>query len=109
MSAPHLHEPSTGRPGHVAFVGAGPGDPDLLTVKALRALGSADVVIHDRLITADILDLARDGAVMIEAGKQGYGPSRSQADINAMIVRQGGRAGRPPQGRGRHGFRPARR
>jgi uroporphyrin-III C-methyltransferase / precorrin-2 dehydrogenase / sirohydrochlorin ferrochelatase len=75
------------RPGHVAFVGAGPGDPDLLTMKARRALDEADVVIHDRLITAEILDLARREATVIDAGKEGFGPSMSQDDINALITK----------------------
>lgn len=75
------------RPGHVAFVGAGPGDPELLTLKARRALDEADVVIHDRLVAAPILELARREAVLIDAGKEGFGPSTRQDDINAMIVR----------------------
>lgn len=72
--------------GHVTFVGAGPGDPDLLTVKALRALQEADVVIHDRLVARDILDLANGSATLIDMGKQGFGPSTPQADIDAAIV-----------------------
>src|SRR5690606_5750369 len=47
------------RPGHVDFVGAGPGDPELLTLKARNALDRADVVIHDRLVSAEVLELAR--------------------------------------------------
>lgn len=74
------------RPGHVAFVGAGPGDPELLTLKARRALDEADVVIHDRLISPEILELARREATLIDAGKEGFGPSMAQDDINAMIV-----------------------
>jgi uroporphyrin-III C-methyltransferase/precorrin-2 dehydrogenase/sirohydrochlorin ferrochelatase len=74
------------RPGHVAFVGAGPGDPDLLTLKARRALDEADVVIHDRLISPAILELARREAILIDAGKEGFGPSMGQAEINALIV-----------------------
>lgn len=70
----------------VAFVGAGPGDPDLLTVKALRALQSADVVIHDRLVSAEILALVGPQTRLRNAGKEGFGPSVTQADINAMIV-----------------------
>jgi uroporphyrin-III C-methyltransferase len=70
----------------VAFVGAGPGDADLLTVKALRLIAAADVVIHDRLVNADILALARPGAHLIAAGKEGFGPSTPQEAINAMIV-----------------------
>ncbi len=72
--------------GHVAFVGAGPGDPDLLTLKARKALDTADVVIHDRLVTPEILELARREAILIDAGKEGFGPSMSQDAINALIV-----------------------
>jgi uroporphyrin-III C-methyltransferase len=72
--------------GHVVFVGAGPGDPDLLTVKALRALQAADVVIHDRLVSSDILDLSNPAARRLNAGKQGFGPAMSQDDINVLIV-----------------------
>ncbi|SHL52719.1 uroporphyrinogen-III C-methyltransferase [Roseovarius marisflavi] len=72
--------------GHVAFVGAGPGDPELLTLKARKALDAADVVIHDRLVTPEILELARREAVLIDAGKEGFGPSMSQDEINALIV-----------------------
>ena len=70
----------------VAFVGAGPGDPDLLTVKALRALECADVVIHDRLVSAEILGVVGPQTRLRNAGKEGFGPSVTQADINAMIV-----------------------
>ena len=80
----HLTRPA--REGHVAFVGAGPGDPELLTLKARRALDEADVIIHDRLIAPEILELARREAMMIDAGKEGFGPSMTQADINALIV-----------------------
>ena len=62
----------------MAFVGGGPGDPELLTLKARRALDEADVVIYDRLITPEILELARREAVMIDVGKEGFGPSTSQ-------------------------------
>lgn len=74
-------------PGHVAFVGAGPGDPDLLTIKALRALQEADVVIHDRLVSSEVLDLSNPAAQRLNAGKQGFGPAMAQDDINALIVR----------------------
>ncbi|MDE0694780.1 MAG: siroheme synthase CysG [Boseongicola sp.] len=73
--------------GSVTFVGSGPGDPELLTLKARRALHDADVVIHDRLVTPGILDLARREALVVNAGKQGFAPSTPQADINAMLVR----------------------
>jgi len=74
------------REGHVAFVGAGPGDPELLTLKARKALDAADVVIHDRLVTPEILELARREATLIDAGKTGFGPAMSQEEINALIV-----------------------
>ncbi|WP_210877630.1 uroporphyrinogen-III C-methyltransferase [Roseovarius autotrophicus] len=70
----------------VAFVGAGPGDADLLTLKALRLIAAADVVIHDRLVSADILALARPGAQLVAAGKEGFGPSTPQAVINSLIT-----------------------
>lgn len=72
--------------GRVDFVGAGPGDPELLTLKARKALDAADVVIHDRLITPEILELTRREALTVDAGKEGFGPSMSQADINTLIV-----------------------
>ena len=80
----HLNK--TSRPGHVAFVGGGPGDPELLTLKARRALDEADVVIYDRLISPEILELARREALMIDVGKEGFGPSTAQQDINALLV-----------------------
>ena len=72
--------------GRATFVGAGPGDPELLTLKARRALHEADVVIHDRLVTPEILELARREALIIDAGKEGFGKSTAQADIEAMIL-----------------------
>ncbi|MDD9744379.1 MULTISPECIES: siroheme synthase CysG [Marinovum] len=80
----HLSRQS--RKGHVAFVGAGPGDPELLTLKARRALDEADVVIHDRLISPEILELARREALLLDVGKEGFGPSTKQEDIDALIV-----------------------
>ena len=73
--------------GEVALVGAGPGDPDLLTFAALRLLQSADVIVHDRLVSGEILDLARRDAERIDVGKAGGAKSASQEDINALIVR----------------------
>lgn len=72
----------------VVFVGAGPGDPDLLTVKALRALQSADVVIHDRLVSDEILALVGPNTRLRNAGKEGFGPSVTQNAINAMIIEE---------------------
>ena len=72
--------------GHAVFVSAGPGDPDLLTLKARKELDIADVIIHDRLISNEILELARREAVIINAGKEGFGPSISQNEINDLII-----------------------
>ena len=74
------------RKGHVALVGAGPGDPELLTLKARKLLDEADVVIHDRLVAPEILELARREATMVNVGKQGFGPSTRQEDIGALMV-----------------------
>ena len=81
-----LHQNSRQTSGHVAFVGSGPGDPELLTLKARKALDTADVVIYDRLVGAPILELARREAILINAGKEGFGASTCQKDINTMIV-----------------------
>ena len=72
--------------GRVALVGAGPGDPELLTLKARRALDEADVVIHDRLVSPEILELARREATLIDAGKTGFGPAMTQDAICALMV-----------------------
>ncbi|WP_439155584.1 siroheme synthase CysG [Yoonia sp.] len=80
------HIAATQKAGHVDLVGAGPGDPELLTLKARNALDKADVVIHDRLVTPEILELARREAIIIDAGKEGFGASMAQSDIDALIV-----------------------
>ena len=79
----------------VYLVGAGPGDPGLLTRRGAEVLGKADVVVYDRLIDRSLLSLAPPGAVLIDAGKRpagdpegGSGPAR-QADINAQLVAHG--------------------
>ncbi|CUJ96659.1 Siroheme synthase [Ruegeria denitrificans] len=72
--------------GHVDFVGAGPGDPELLTLKALKAFERADVVLHDRLISAEVLELAGKTAALVDVGKAGFGPSWNQDDIDALLV-----------------------
>jgi uroporphyrin-III C-methyltransferase/precorrin-2 dehydrogenase/sirohydrochlorin ferrochelatase len=80
------HVMADAKEGHVDLVGAGPGDPDLLTMKARKALDAADVVIYDRLVTPEILELARREATMIDVGKEGFGKSAKQSDIDALIV-----------------------
>lgn len=82
------HLEKTAEAGHVTFVGAGPGDPELLTLKARRVLHEADVVIHDRLVTPEILELARREADIIDMGKTGFGPSTPQAEIDALLVKE---------------------
>ena len=72
--------------GRVTLVGAGPGDPELLTLKAVRALQSATVILFDDLVGPDILELARREATRIAVGKAGHGPSCRQADICERIV-----------------------
>ncbi|WP_248306713.1 siroheme synthase CysG [Bosea sp. AAP35] len=72
--------------GRVSLVGAGPGDPDLLTLKAIRVLQSADIILYDDLVSPGVLELARREAKRMMVGKTGYGPSVKQADINALIV-----------------------
>jgi uroporphyrin-III C-methyltransferase / precorrin-2 dehydrogenase / sirohydrochlorin ferrochelatase len=72
--------------GEVTLVGAGPGDPELLTLKALRALQDADVILHDRLVPADILDFARRDAIRICVGKTPGAPSTAQKSINDSLI-----------------------
>lgn len=72
--------------GRVTLVGAGPGDPELLTLKAIRALQSADIILYDDLVSTGVLEFARREAKRMLVGKTGYGPSVKQSDINALIV-----------------------
>lgn len=72
--------------GRVTLVGAGPGDPELLTLKGLRALVAADVVLFDDLVPAAVLDLARREATRINVGKRGYAPSVRQEEIARLLV-----------------------
>jgi len=74
-------------PGTVWLVGAGPGDPGLLSVLALHALARADIVVYDALVDPRILRLARPGAALDYAGKRGGRPSPSQPDISARLIR----------------------
>ncbi|MGT2443333.1 uroporphyrinogen-III C-methyltransferase [Ensifer adhaerens] len=72
--------------GSVWLVGAGPGDPGLLTLHAANALRQADVIVHDALVNEDCLKLARPGAVLEFAGKRGGKPSPKQRDISLRLV-----------------------
>jgi uroporphyrin-III C-methyltransferase len=72
--------------GTVWLVGAGPGDPGLLTLLALHALNAADVVVYDALVSEDILRLARPGVVKEHAGKRGGKPSPLQPDISLRLI-----------------------
>ena len=72
--------------GAVSLVGAGPGDPELLTLKAVRALQSADIILYDDLVSRDVLDFARREARTMLVGKTGHGPSCKQEDINRLMV-----------------------
>ncbi len=72
--------------GKVMLVGAGPGDPGLLTLRALRALQQADVILVDRLVSAEILALARREAQVIDVGKQPGGHGARQGRINRLLV-----------------------
>jgi uroporphyrin-III C-methyltransferase / precorrin-2 dehydrogenase / sirohydrochlorin ferrochelatase len=74
-------------PGSVALVGAGPGDPGLLTLHALRALESAEVVLYDRLVGAGVLALANPAALRVEVGKSAGHHSMPQEDIHALMLR----------------------
>ena len=74
------------KPGEVWLVGAGPGDPGLLTLHAANALAQADVIVHDALVNADCLKLARTGAMLEYAGKRGGKPSAKQRDISLRLV-----------------------
>lgn len=76
-------------PGRVSFVGAGPGDPDLLTQRAARLLHDADVVLHDQLVSPQVLELARREAIVVNVGKRGFRQSWKQDDINAEMVKHG--------------------
>ena len=72
--------------GFVSFVSSGPGDPDLLTVKAVKRLQTADVVLYDDLSSGPILDLARPDADLISVGKRAGRPSAKQDHVNRLLV-----------------------
>jgi uroporphyrin-III C-methyltransferase len=91
MADEHLTTtPPSGRtPGIVYLVGAGPGDPELLTLKALRIIGEAEVVLHDDLLTPDILELLPPHAQVECVGKRHGDTQVTQQEINRRLVRYG--------------------
>lgn len=74
------------RPARVAFVGAGPGDPELITLRGLRRLREAEVVLHDRLVPLGLLDEVPAGASVVDVGKAPGRPCRGQGHINRLLV-----------------------
>ncbi|MCH8965521.1 MAG: uroporphyrinogen-III C-methyltransferase [Planctomycetes bacterium] len=74
--------------GRVFLVGAGPGDPGLITVKGLKLLRQADVVVHDRLIPHELLDEVKPDTHIIDVGKYPGRPRHSQDEINALLIEQ---------------------
>jgi uroporphyrinogen III methyltransferase/synthase len=79
---------SAGRSGKVILVGAGPGDPDLITVRGANALRQADVVVYDELAAKELLDLAPPHVTRINAGKRGHGPpTHPQEETTALLLR----------------------
>jgi len=78
---------ATADTGSVVLVGAGPGDPELLTLRAVRALQSADVILIDDLVGREVLDFARREAKKMMVGKTGHGPACRQDEINDLMVK----------------------
>ena len=77
--------------GRVSLVGCGPGDPDLLTLKAVQRMQTADVLVVDGLVTEDILEYARRDARRIDVGKKGYGIATDQDAINRILITEAAR------------------
>jgi uroporphyrin-III C-methyltransferase / precorrin-2 dehydrogenase / sirohydrochlorin ferrochelatase len=80
------NEAASAETGSVTLVGAGPGDPELLTLRAVRALQSADIILIDDLVAPEVLDFSRREAKKMLVGKTGYGPSCNQDEINALMI-----------------------
>lgn len=90
-----LAQPQESASGSVVLVGAGPGDPGLLTLKALRALNEADVILYDRLVSPEVLALARRDAERVDVGKRpGEDHHVTQARIHALLLEHAGKGRR---------------
>ena len=81
------HFPAMQTPGTIYLVGAGPGDPDLLTLRAARLIENAQIIVHDGLVDPAILALARDDAELISVAKQRSRHTPQQEQINALLIR----------------------
>ena len=90
--------------GRVTLVGAGPGDPDLLTIKALRALQDADIIFYDELVSAEILDRARRDAARVPVGRRVGKPGIGQAAINKLLIQAAKSGQRAVRLKGGDGF-----
>jgi uroporphyrin-III C-methyltransferase len=86
LQRPQAHGDSKPETAKVFLVGAGPGDPDLLTVKAQRLIGAADVILHDDLVTPEILALANPDAEIVNVGKRCGMKNITQQEINSLLV-----------------------
>ena len=86
LAARALEDPAAVPQGHVVLVGAGPGNAGLMTLQGLRALQEADVIVHDRLVSPEVLDLARRDAARFDVGKFVGGGGATQEEINALLV-----------------------
>ncbi|MBL8447451.1 MAG: uroporphyrinogen-III C-methyltransferase [Zoogloeaceae bacterium] len=84
---PSVPEATHGGPGRVALVGAGPGDPELLTLRAARLIAEAEVLVFDHLVTADVLTLAAPGAERLYVGKKSGSHTLPQGEINQLLIR----------------------
>jgi len=77
---------TSAKPGHVYLAGAGPGDPDHLTLRALRLLETADLILPDDLVSAEVLALAHTGAEIVPVGKRCGQPRITQAEIHVLMI-----------------------
>src|SRR5687767_5831181 len=74
--------------GKVFLIGAGPGDPGLLTIKAAQAISSSDIIVYDYLVNPEILVHARQGVELVYVGKRAGEESISQSEINHLLIQQ---------------------